>query len=133
MLFRSLVANVRDATSSTAALNRNFQTFAVGWSGRVDPDGNFYQFINSKGSQNDSGYVNASVDKATNEARAVLKLSRRIADYHTDTVEVWTNNRPDGRRPDHQRQVAATIFRAGIIGHRKTSLEVDRTTDAKSK
>jgi peptide/nickel transport system substrate-binding protein len=55
----------------------------VGWSGRVDPDGNFYQFVNSKGSQNDSGYVNATVDKATNQARAILKLDRRIAQYHT--------------------------------------------------
>jgi len=78
---------ILDPTEFTTALNRadagKFDTFAVGWSGRVDPDGNFYQFVNSKGSQNDSGYVNATVDKATNQARAILKLDRRIAQYHT--------------------------------------------------
>ena len=66
---------ILDPTEFTTALNRadagNFATFAVGWSGRVDPDGNFYQFVNTKGSQNDSGYSNAAVDKATNQARAV--------------------------------------------------------------
>ena len=29
-----------------------FDTFAVGWSGRVDPDGNIYQFVHSTGSLN---------------------------------------------------------------------------------
>jgi peptide/nickel transport system substrate-binding protein len=76
----------------TAALNREdagkYETFAVGWSGRVDPDGNFYQFVNSKGSQNDSGYVNAAVDKATNQARAILNQSRRITQYHTALAQV---------------------------------------------
>jgi peptide/nickel transport system substrate-binding protein len=81
-----------DATEFATALNHEdagqFQTFAVGWSGRVDPDGNFYQFVNSKGSQNDSGYVNATVDKATNQARAVLNQTRRIAEYHTALLQV---------------------------------------------
>ena len=76
----------------TTSLNRedagNFATFAVGWSGRVDPDGDLYQFVNSKGSQNDSGYVNAVVDKATNQARSVLVQSRRIGFYHTALVQM---------------------------------------------
>jgi peptide/nickel transport system substrate-binding protein len=83
---------ILEPTEFTTALNRadagNFATFAVGWSGRVDPDGNFYQFVNTKGSQNDSGYSNPAVDKATNQARAVLKLDRRIGFYHTALVQV---------------------------------------------
>src|SRR5262249_32895140 len=83
---------VLDPTEFATSLNRedagNFATYAVGWSGRVDPDGNFYQFVNSKGSQNDSGYVNAVVDKATNQARAVLVQSRRIGFYHTALVQI---------------------------------------------
>src|SRR5262249_52022267 len=83
---------VLDPTEFTTSLNRadagNFATFAVGWSGRVDPDGNFYQFVNTKGSQNDSGYSNAGVDKATNQARAVLKLDKRIQLYHTALVQI---------------------------------------------
>jgi peptide/nickel transport system substrate-binding protein len=83
---------VLDPTEFTTSLNRedagNFATFAVGWSGRVDPDGDLYQFVNSKGSQNDSGYVNAVVDKATNQARSVLVQSRRIGFYHTALVQM---------------------------------------------
>ena len=83
---------ILEPTEFTTALNRadagKYDTFAVGWSGRVDPDGNFYQFVNSKGSQNDSGYVNAAVDRATNQARAILKQDRRIAQYHTALAQV---------------------------------------------
>jgi peptide/nickel transport system substrate-binding protein len=83
---------ILEPTEFTTSLNRadagKYDTFAIGWSGRVDPDGNFYQFVNSKGSQNDSGYVNATVDKATNQARAILNPDRRIAQYHTALVQV---------------------------------------------
>ena len=83
---------ILEPTEFTTALNRadagKFDTFAVGWSGRVDPDGNFYQFVNSKGSQNDSGYVNAGVDRATNQGRAILNQTKRIAQYHTALVQV---------------------------------------------
>ncbi len=83
---------ILEPTEFTTALNRadagKFDSFAVGWSGRVDPDGNFYQFVNTKGSQNDSGYSNPVVDKATNQGRAVLKLSKRIGYYHTALVQV---------------------------------------------
>ena len=83
---------ILEPTEFTAALNRQdagkYETFAVGWSGRVDPDGNFYQFVNSKGSQNVSGYTNSAVDRATNQARAVLKLDKRIASYHAALVQV---------------------------------------------
>ncbi len=83
---------ILEPTEFTTALNRQdagkYEAFAVGWSGRVDPDGNFYQFVNSKGSQNTSGYVNATVDRATNQARAILKPAKRIAQYHTALVQV---------------------------------------------
>ena len=83
---------ILDPVEFTTSLNREdagkFDTFAIGWSGRVDPDGNFYQFVNSKGSQNDSGYVNATVDRATNQARAILNPTRRISQYHTALAQV---------------------------------------------
>jgi peptide/nickel transport system substrate-binding protein len=83
---------ILDPTEFTTALNRadagKFEAFVVGWSGRVDPDGNFYQFVNSKGSQNDSGYVNVDVDTATNKARAILDQSKRIAQYHVALKQV---------------------------------------------
>lgn len=47
----------------------NFQVTQIGWSGRVDPDGNIHQFVSCGGSQNDPKYCNEEVDRLLNEAR----------------------------------------------------------------
>jgi peptide/nickel transport system substrate-binding protein len=47
-----------------------FQMFRIGWSGRVDPDGNITPFVQTQGSQNISGYSNAQVDGWIKQARA---------------------------------------------------------------
>jgi peptide/nickel transport system substrate-binding protein len=79
-------------TEFATSLNRNdagsYETFAIGWSGRIDPDGNFYQFVNSKGSQNTSGYVNAVVDRATNNARKAATDAARIVSYRAAIKQV---------------------------------------------
>jgi peptide/nickel transport system substrate-binding protein len=79
-------------TEFTTSLNRadagTYDTFAIGWSGRIDPDGNFYQFVNTKGSQNDSGYSNAVVDRATNNARAAATQQARIVSYRAAIKQV---------------------------------------------
>jgi peptide/nickel transport system substrate-binding protein len=79
-------------TEFTTSLNRqdagNYETFAIGWSGRIDADGNFYQFVNSKGSQNTAGYVNGVVDRATNNARKAATLKARIASYRAAIKQV---------------------------------------------
>jgi peptide/nickel transport system substrate-binding protein len=54
-----------------------FQVFQIGWSGRVDPDGNIASFVQTKGSQNISGYSNAEVDGWINEARATQDIGKR--------------------------------------------------------
>ena len=79
-------------TEFTTSLNRNdagnYDTFAIGWSGRIDPDGNFYQFVNTKGSQNTSGYSNAVVDRATNNARKAATQQARIVSYRAAIKQV---------------------------------------------
>jgi len=54
-----------------------FQMFQIGWSGRVDPDGNITPFVSTKGSQNISGYSNSDVDQWLNDARATQDVSKR--------------------------------------------------------
>jgi peptide/nickel transport system substrate-binding protein len=54
-----------------------FQMSRIGWSGRVDPDGNIHQFVTSKGSQNDGKYANPQVDKLLDEARTVYDVPAR--------------------------------------------------------
>jgi peptide/nickel transport system substrate-binding protein len=54
-----------------------YQLFRIGWSGRVDPDGNITPFVQTKGSQNIAGYSNPEVDGWLNEARAAQDTGKR--------------------------------------------------------
>src|SRR6266436_5953481 len=51
------------ATSFKQAQAGEFQAFLIGWSGRIDPDGNSYVFLHTKAPQNDGGYSNPEADK----------------------------------------------------------------------
>jgi peptide/nickel transport system substrate-binding protein len=54
-----------------------YQLFQIGWSGRVDPDGNIANFLHSLGSQNINGYANPAVDALIDEARATPDAAKR--------------------------------------------------------
>jgi peptide/nickel transport system substrate-binding protein len=54
-----------------------FQISRVGWSGRVDPDGNIHQFVHSTGSQNDGKFKNARIDDLLDKARTVYDVAER--------------------------------------------------------
>lgn len=53
----------------------------IGWSGRVDPDGNIHQFMTTGGGINDSGYSNPEVDSLLDKARTSTDLATRKASY----------------------------------------------------
>lgn len=59
----------------------NFQVGMLGWSGRVDPDGNIHAFVTCKGALNDGRYCNPEVDRLLNEARTVPDDAKRQAIY----------------------------------------------------
>ena len=65
------------AAALNAAHNGDFQAFFLGWSGRVDPDGNLHQFNACDGNLNYGHYCNAEVDKLLNEARTKPDLATR--------------------------------------------------------
>jgi peptide/nickel transport system substrate-binding protein len=67
--------------SLSAADAGKFDCFAVGWSGRVDPDGNLYGFVATPGTTNDSGYSSAKLDYILNGARKSVSEKSRIALY----------------------------------------------------
>jgi peptide/nickel transport system substrate-binding protein len=64
----------------------NFEAAMIGWSGRVDPDGNIHQFVTCKGNLNDSKYCNAEVDKSLDAARRVTDETDRKALYDAAQV-----------------------------------------------
>jgi peptide/nickel transport system substrate-binding protein len=59
----------------------NYQASQVGWSGRVDPDGNIHQFMTCKGGINDSKYCNPEVDRLLDAARTSNDLAERKKSY----------------------------------------------------
>jgi peptide/nickel transport system substrate-binding protein len=69
------------ATSLTEAEQGRSQAFLIGWSGRIDPDGNSYIFFKCGAPQNDGRYCDKEVDNWLDEARKVSKLDERKAIY----------------------------------------------------
>lgn len=59
----------------------DYQLSLSGWSGRPDPDGSIYSFINSKGTLNDGRYSNPQVDEWLNAARLTNDQAQRQALY----------------------------------------------------
>jgi peptide/nickel transport system substrate-binding protein len=76
-------------TEFTSALDKgdagDYDTFQLGWSGRIDPDGNIQQFVGSTGSQNDSGYTNDALDKVLDQGRSELDKAKRVQIYQQAT------------------------------------------------
>ncbi|MEM7488095.1 MAG: ABC transporter substrate-binding protein [Pseudomonadota bacterium] len=59
----------------------DYQASQIGWSGRVDPDGNIHQFVTTDGGINDSGFSNPDVDTALDAARVSSDPTERKAQY----------------------------------------------------
>ncbi|HEY9334136.1 MAG TPA: ABC transporter substrate-binding protein [Kribbella sp.] len=59
----------------------DFELLQLGWSGRVDPDANIYNFVGTTGSQNVSGYSNPDVDKLLTDARQSTDQAERVKLY----------------------------------------------------
>ncbi|MEH6654678.1 ABC transporter substrate-binding protein [Loktanella salsilacus] len=71
----------------------DYQASQIGWSGRVDPDGNIHQFVTTDGGINDAGYSNAAVDDALNAARTQADVASRKAQYDA-ARDVLINDAP---------------------------------------
>lgn len=65
------------ASSLDLAAAGKFQAYQIGWSGRVDPDGNIADFVQTRGPQNRGGYSNPDVDTWINEARTTTNPETR--------------------------------------------------------
>ncbi|MFK4085523.1 ABC transporter substrate-binding protein [Kribbella sp. NPDC020789] len=59
----------------------DFEILQLGWSGRVDPDANIFNFVGTTGSQNVAGYSNPELDKLLTDARQSTDQAQRIKLY----------------------------------------------------
>ncbi|QBF32664.1 ABC transporter substrate-binding protein [Thalassococcus sp. S3] len=58
-----------------------YQASQIGWSGRVDPDGNIHQFVTTDGGINDSGFSDPKVDELLDAARISTDATERKESY----------------------------------------------------
>jgi peptide/nickel transport system substrate-binding protein len=73
----------RELATAAQMMNRgDFQAFLIGWSGRVDPDGNIFAFNHCRGANNDSKFCDPRVDAALEAARATVDPAERARHYH---------------------------------------------------
>jgi len=79
------------ASSLQAAQRGDYEAYRIGWSGRVDVDGNTYQFLHSGQGNNASHYSNPTVDKLLDEGRAMTDLAKRREIYN----QIWPILRQD--------------------------------------
>lgn len=69
----------------------DYQLSLSGWSGRPDPDGSIFSFINSKGTLNDGRYTNPQVDSWLTEARQTNDQATRQALYDKVVKQLQTD------------------------------------------
>ncbi|MBI2159897.1 MAG: ABC transporter substrate-binding protein [Candidatus Rokubacteria bacterium] len=68
------------------------QAFLIGWSGRVDPDGNIHQAQTCKGSLNQTHACDERIDALLNKAREVSDVGQRRALYR-EAIDMFTARR----------------------------------------
>ncbi len=79
------------ASSLQASARGDFQAYMIGWSGRVDIDGNTYAFLHSGQANNVGHYANPTVDKLLDEGRGTTDLMKRRSVY----AEMWQQEQND--------------------------------------
>ena len=78
------------ASALTDDDNGKLQAFSIGWSGRVDPDGNMHQFHTCGGSLNTTHVCDEAIDSLLNKAREVSDQGQRVQLYR-DAIEKITS------------------------------------------
>ena len=79
------------ASSLQASQRGDYEVYLIGWSGRVDADGNTFQFLHSGQGNNVSHYSNPIVDKMLQGARDQTDGAKRRADYY----QAWSELQRD--------------------------------------
>lgn len=70
----------------------DYEVLLLGWSGRVDPHGNMYQFLHTATNNNYAGYSDEDVDRLLNEATQTNDLDERADLYGQVATQVMEDN-----------------------------------------
>ena len=81
-----------EMTSATQVQQRgDYQAYLNGWSGRVDADGNTFQFLRTGQGNNFTGDSNPAVDTLLEQGRALTDIAQRRVAY----AQAWQTLRRD--------------------------------------
>ncbi|MGV3489370.1 MAG: ABC transporter substrate-binding protein [Tuberibacillus sp.] len=69
--------------------NGDYEAAQIGWSGRVDPDGNAFAWFSTGGTLNYMKYSNPKVDQLLTQARTVSDQAQRKQLYDQVTKIIW--------------------------------------------
>lgn len=79
------------ASSLQAGYDGGFEAYLIGWSGRIDPDGNAWQFLHTGGTFNYGHYSDPAMDRLLDDARLTSDFGKRRDLYS----QVWRKQRED--------------------------------------
>ncbi|HZM82644.1 MAG TPA: ABC transporter substrate-binding protein [Candidatus Limnocylindrales bacterium] len=112
---------VEFAASLTQTDAGRYQAFQIGWSGRVDPDGNIANFVRTNGSQNICGYSNSEVDgwldqaRKTNDTAARRDLYGKVITKLHDDVPLIYLYRQKNLTGVSQKIVGVQVYGDGLL------------------
>lgn len=112
---------VEFAASLTQTDAGKYQIFQIGWSGRVDPDGNIANFVRTNGSQNICGYSNPDVDSLLDQARKTPDVAARrdiygqvITKIHDDAPLIYLYRQKNLTGVSHK-VVGVNVYGDGLL------------------
>ena len=117
------------ATSLKEAEQGNYQAYFVGWSGRVDPDGNAYIFNKCGAPQNNRGFCDKAVDALLDEARSKTAIADRKAAYEKAAAKLLT----EGGIIYHYHRLVIIAHTAKLEGYKQLPDGLVRLVGAKLK
>ena len=86
--FNLTLQTVESNTAINMSHDGQYESYLSGWSGRIDPDGNIYNFATCKAPLNDANYCNPTVDRELDEARIYQTPAERLPHYAKAMAEL---------------------------------------------
>ncbi|UJF17895.1 ABC transporter substrate-binding protein [Vibrio sp. SS-MA-C1-2] len=81
------------ATSLQKQAQGDYEMFLIGWSGRIDPDGNIFSYYSKGGALNENNYNNNDVQTLISKARSEDQHEIRV-DLYQQAMKTVLNDRP---------------------------------------
>lgn len=90
--FDLTITPVEYSTLLDVQSNGNFEALQLGWSGRVDPHGNMFNFLSTGGGNNYSGYSSQEMDRLLTEAAQTVDAEERARLYGEAVLQAQEDN-----------------------------------------